>query len=75
VGHGRRVAAVETLLARTRGLFAAGAAYHGVGVPDCIREGERAAEAAAAALEDRVRDPRAAGGAPDSGAPAAAALR
>jgi oxygen-dependent protoporphyrinogen oxidase len=76
VGHGRRVAAVERLLARTPGLFAAGAAYRGVGVPDCIREGERAAEAAAAALEGRgVRDPRAAGGAPDSGAPAAAALR
>jgi oxygen-dependent protoporphyrinogen oxidase len=48
VGHLRRVAEIDRLLGAAPGLFAAGAAFRGVGVPDCIREGERAAAAAAA---------------------------
>ena len=44
-GHLERVARVEGRLARTPGLFLAGAAYRGVGIPDCIRSGERAADA------------------------------
>ena len=43
-GHLHRVAAVEACLAsETPGLAAAGAALHGVGLPACIRSGQRAA--------------------------------
>jgi oxygen-dependent protoporphyrinogen oxidase len=40
------------------GLLLAGAAYRGVGIPDCIREGEDAAQAAVRYLEEtkRLRD-------------------
>ena len=48
VGHLERVAAVERALARHPGLLVAGASYRGVGVPDCIRQGELAAEQALA---------------------------
>lgn len=44
VGHRERVAAIEGSLARHPGLILAGASYHGVGVPDCIRQGQDAAE-------------------------------
>jgi oxygen-dependent protoporphyrinogen oxidase len=44
VGHLARVAAIETALARHPGLALAGNAYRGVGLPDCIRSGELAAE-------------------------------
>lgn len=50
VGHRERVAAVEAALdgARQAGnlppLALAGAAYHGLGLPDCIASGRRAAE-------------------------------
>lgn len=46
VGHLDRVAEIESLTARIPGLFLAGAAYGGVGIPDCVRSGERAAAAA-----------------------------
>jgi oxygen-dependent protoporphyrinogen oxidase len=45
VGHLARVAAIEAAVARHRGLALAGSAYRGVGVPDCVHGGERAAEA------------------------------
>ena len=45
VGHLERVAAIEARLTRYPGLALAGNAYHGVGVPDCVHSGERAAEA------------------------------
>jgi oxygen-dependent protoporphyrinogen oxidase len=45
VGHLERVAAIEARLARHPGLALAGNAYRGVGVPDCVHSGERAAEA------------------------------
>ncbi|BDG62307.1 protoporphyrinogen oxidase [Caldinitratiruptor microaerophilus] len=48
LGHLERVAAIEGALARLPGLFLAGGAYHGIGIPDCIRSGEGAAEAALA---------------------------
>jgi len=38
VGHGERVAAIETARARVPGLYLAGSAYRGVGIPDCIHE-------------------------------------
>lgn len=42
VGHLDRVAALDRLC--SPGLFLAGAAYRGVGVPDCIRSGKEVAE-------------------------------
>lgn len=46
VGHLGLVKEIETLTRESPGLFLAGNAYHGVGVPDCIRSGRQAAEAA-----------------------------
>ena len=44
VGHLERVAAIDSGLAReTPGLFVAGAAYRGVGIPACIAQGKAAA--------------------------------
>ena len=47
LGHLDRVRAVESRLAAWPGLVLAGAAYRGVGIPDCIASGEAAAEAVA----------------------------
>ena len=44
MGHGARVAQIRERLAARRGLFVAGAAYAGVGIPDCIASGEAAAD-------------------------------
>jgi oxygen-dependent protoporphyrinogen oxidase len=49
VGHGRRVERIEALAAGMPGLQLAGSAYHGIGVPDCVRSGKRAAEGIVAA--------------------------
>jgi oxygen-dependent protoporphyrinogen oxidase len=46
LGHPARLKEIETRCAKTPGLFLAGAAYRGVGIPDCIESGEHAAEAA-----------------------------
>ena len=43
VGHLSRVEEIERGAARIPALTLAGAAYHGVGIPDCIRGGEEAA--------------------------------
>ena len=45
VGHLDRVAQIERRSATLPGLALAGAAYRGVGVPDCVHSGEQAAEA------------------------------
>ena len=45
VGHLDRVLAIERHLAAWPGLRLAGAAYRGVGIADCVRSGEAAAEA------------------------------
>lgn len=45
VGHPGRVAAVRAAVAEVPGLEVAGAAFDGVGVPACIRDGRRAATA------------------------------
>lgn len=50
VGHLDLVASIETLTQAHPGLELAGAAYRGVGVPQCIHSGEAAAERAAARL-------------------------
>lgn len=44
VGHLDRVAEIEKKVSETPGLALAGNAYRGVGIPDCIRSGELAAE-------------------------------
>ena len=46
VGHLDRVATIERRTAALPGLLLAGAAYRGVGIPDCIRGGEAAADTA-----------------------------
>jgi len=45
VGHLIRMDAIERRIAGTSGLFLAGAGYRGVGIADCVRSGEAAAEA------------------------------
>ncbi len=42
IGHGERVRSIER--ACPAGLFLAGSAFHGVGLPDCIASGKRAAD-------------------------------
>jgi oxygen-dependent protoporphyrinogen oxidase len=46
LGHLERLAVIEERLAAHPGLFVAGNAYRGIGLPDCIASGEAAAEAA-----------------------------
>ena len=43
IGHLERVAEIEQRAAGASGLVLAGAAYRGVGIPDCVRSGEAAA--------------------------------
>jgi len=50
VGHVARVARIRAAVAAQPGLAVCGAAYDGVGVPACIRTGERAAAAVVASL-------------------------
>lgn len=44
VGHPTRLAEVESRVAALPGLYVAGNAYQGIGIPDCIRMGKAAAE-------------------------------
>jgi protoporphyrinogen/coproporphyrinogen III oxidase len=44
VGHLERIKRIETRLAALPGLVLAGNAYSGLGIPDCIRSGEAAAD-------------------------------
>jgi oxygen-dependent protoporphyrinogen oxidase len=50
LGHVHRVARIESLVRRLPGLALAGNGYHGVGIPDCIRSGNNAAQALLAHL-------------------------
>ncbi len=50
LGHNERLATIEARLTDHPALFVAGAAYRGVGIPDCIASGEAAARGAAAYL-------------------------
>lgn len=50
VGHRQRVERIDAQIERHPGLFLAGNAYRGVGLPDCIHGGETAAEAALQAV-------------------------
>jgi protoporphyrinogen/coproporphyrinogen III oxidase len=51
VGHRLRVAEIEKAVAALPSIVLAGAALHGVGIPDSVHSGELAAEAVFAALE------------------------
>ena len=44
VGHQARVAEIDRLISEHGGLYLAGAGYHGIGIPDCIQSGNRAAQ-------------------------------
>jgi len=46
VGHLARLQRVESALSAYPSLLLAGSAYHGVGVPDCVKQGKEAAEKA-----------------------------
>ena len=50
VGHLEHVAKINEKLMKHRGLALAGNAYNGIGIPDCVRSGESAAEAVIKAL-------------------------
>lgn len=53
LGHLERLAQIEDHLAHHAGLFVAGSAYRGIGIPDCINSGEQAARDALAYLTKR----------------------
>lgn len=59
LGHLERLTRIGQRLAAYPGLFLAGAAYRGVGIPDCILDGERAAEQALAFLFEGAEHPAA----------------
>lgn len=56
LGHLARLATIEQRLTALPGLFVAGSAYRGIGLPDCIHSGEQAAEAAVKFLLDPERE-------------------
>jgi protoporphyrinogen/coproporphyrinogen III oxidase len=63
-GHSRRVAEIEAHLRRLPALVLAGAAYKGIGVPQCIQQGREAAQRVLSELQDpagRSQDPHSAG--------------
>ncbi len=53
LGHLDRLAVIDRRLAQHAGLFVAGNAYRGIGLPDCIASGEQAADQTAKFLSTR----------------------
>jgi len=51
--HDRNVTALGDALAGVPGIFIAGSTFHGIGIPDCIHSGERAAASAVTYLAAR----------------------
>jgi oxygen-dependent protoporphyrinogen oxidase len=51
VGHLDRVAEMEALAARHPGLFLTGSAFRGIGLPDCIAQGDETAQQVLAYLQ------------------------
>jgi oxygen-dependent protoporphyrinogen oxidase len=51
VGHLERVAEIEAMAADLPGLYLTGSAYRGVGIPDCIEQGQATAAAVVARYE------------------------
>jgi oxygen-dependent protoporphyrinogen oxidase len=54
VGHLDRIAAIEQL--QPEGLHLAGAAYHGVGIPDCVHQGRTIAETIVSTIAATVQE-------------------
>jgi oxygen-dependent protoporphyrinogen oxidase len=54
VGHAPRVAEMEARVAAIPGLRLAGNAFHGVGVPDCVRGAKEAVEGVLATIRNRL---------------------
>ena len=54
VGHLSRIAHAETLVGELHGLRLIGNAYHGVGLPDLVRDAQAAARSVAASLGQRI---------------------
>lgn len=54
IGHRDRVKAIRQLLTTHQGLYVTGAAYEGLGIPDCIRDGTDTAHALCAALWEQA---------------------
>jgi oxygen-dependent protoporphyrinogen oxidase len=57
LGHPDRITRIESALHAHPGIYLAGNAYHGVGIPDCIASGERAGDAAVAHVAPRESNP------------------
>jgi len=64
LGHLDRLGRIDAALRRHPGLALAGNAYRGVGIPDCIHSGERAAERVTGAASGPGEAPEASGGVP-----------
>jgi protoporphyrinogen/coproporphyrinogen III oxidase len=52
VGHLNRVAEMEEMASHRPGLFLAGSAYRGIGIPDCVRSAQRAVDGILGELQD-----------------------
>ncbi len=53
VGHGLRMKRIESCLKDLPGIFLAGSSYYGIGLPDCIRSGQKAAKQAIEFFQNR----------------------
>jgi oxygen-dependent protoporphyrinogen oxidase len=53
VGHGERLREIQGRVAAIPGLHLAGNGYEGIGIPDCIRTGRRAAKGIVNRLDER----------------------
>ncbi len=53
VGHSLRLKRIESCLRDLPGVFLAGSSYYGIGLPDCIRSGRKAAEDSHQFLKNR----------------------
>ncbi len=56
VGHLERVRQMHALCAEFPGLYLTGSAYEGIGVPDCIHQGQQAAEKAIAFSNESLQE-------------------
>jgi oxygen-dependent protoporphyrinogen oxidase len=52
VGHQDRIMRIEKAMDRIPSVALAGSAYHGVGISDCVRTGEEAAEKVIGSLSE-----------------------
>ncbi len=58
VGHAKRVERIEELMRTIPGLYLAGNAYHGIGIPDCVRMGQEAAAKISAVYKPALYTPK-----------------